>query len=267
MISSHDEDRMRQITEAKKPDEPPMPERLGERDFPRKWSLNPTEAQKRLWAEQREQRLKDAYDRLRLKNFRTGCGRRLDPWTTTIDSFEIYEGEEGAWQKIVLDQVRDYIVELPRHRRQGDGVFLIGAPGTGKDHLAVAIAREYILRLGCTARRFFCPELKSTLRDTYKNSGPTEGGILRPTLTPDCVILSDPVSIGSRLSDSQQELLLKIVDKRYMMKKPTIITANFQDEAEAKEKLGAQVVSRLSHGSLRLFCNWEDYREREKRRK
>lgn len=194
----------------------------------------------------------------KLGALRKDVGARLDPFRkATIDSFEVYDPA----QEKTVSKVRDFIGGLEDHLEAGDGVFLIGPPGTGKDHLAVAIAREAVIRFRASARWLDVASLRGELRDAIK-SAKEEKRTLGPYLRADVLILSDPVPPGSGLSDYQADALFRLVDGRWRELRPTIITANFRDEAEANDRLGSQVVDRLSHGGLRLRCQWESFRRR-----
>lgn len=191
----------------------------------------------------------------RLEILLRDVGSRLDPFRTTLDSFVEYEAE----QRETLSLVRSYVDTIDERVENGDGVFLIGPPGTGKDHLAIAIAREAVVRLGVSARWLDGATLRSELRDAI-SSATQEKRILGPYMRAGILILSDPVPPGSQLTDYQAEAIVRLIDRRYRQKLPTLVTANFRDEAEASRLLGSQVVDRLSHGGLRLRCQWESYR-------
>jgi DNA replication protein DnaC len=193
-----------------------------------------------------------------LDRLRKDCGERLDPFNrATLKRFEQYDDTMPA----TLDLLTEFVRNIERHVVDGDGLFFIGPPGTGKDHLAVAVAREAVISLNVSARWLDASTFRSRLRDAIKSSG-EEKQLLKPYISAGVLILSDPVAPGSTLTDYQADALFRLIDGRYRECRPTYVTSNFASEAEAVELLGSQIVDRLSHGGLRLRCQWESYRRR-----
>jgi DNA replication protein DnaC len=95
------------------------------------------------------------------------CGPRLDPFKVAkIDSFEQYDKAMSE----TVGAIRDYIGSLEERIADGDSIFLIGPPGTGKDHLSIAVAREAVIRLGKSARWLDASKFRSELRDAIKST-------------------------------------------------------------------------------------------------
>jgi DNA replication protein DnaC len=193
-----------------------------------------------------------------LLQLKRDCGKRLDPFqTATLKNFEQYDPE----MKATLVKISEFVANISSNVERGNGLFFIGPPGTGKDHLAVAVAREAVVRLGCSARWLDAATLRSELRDAIKSSK-EEKRVVGPYLAAGVLILSDPVAPGSELTSFQADALFRLIDGRYRACLPTFTTSNFESETEAVELLGSQIVDRLSHGGLRLRCQWESYRRR-----
>lgn len=194
-----------------------------------------------------------------LSALRRDCGDRLDPFKkATIQGFERYAPKP---MKKTLDALEAYLSNLSENVAAGNGLFLIGPPGTGKDHLAVAVAREAVIRLAISARWLDASSFRSELRDAIKSSK-DEKRIVGPYLSAGVLVLSDPVAPGSGLTNYQADALFRLIDGRYRQCRPTFVTSNFSSETEAAELLGSQVVDRLSHGGLRLKCSWNSFRRR-----
>ena len=223
-------------------------------------SLTPEEAKRRADARQKRElegeRLEIAG---RLKKLATDCGSRLDPFqVATIEKFEKYDPAMSE----TLAEIDSYLDHLEIRLDRGDSIFLIGPPGTGKDHLAIAVAREAVIHHGKVARWLDSATFRSELRDAIKSTK-EEKRVFAPYLGAGVLIVSDPVAIGSKLTDYQADSLFRIIDGRYRHNRPTFVTSNVKTLGEAESLLGSQIVDRLSHGGLRLRCQWESYRTRE----
>tara|TARA_R110002051_G_scaffold322639_1_gene413648 strand:- start:907 stop:1650 length:744 start_codon:yes stop_codon:yes gene_type:complete len=196
-----------------------------------------------------------------LQQLKKDCGQRLCPFkVATIENWQEYDDAMNA----TLPKLVDYIDDIGSQVAAGNSIFLIGPPGTGKDHLAIAVAREAVLRLGCSARWLDAAKFRSELRDAIKSTK-DERTTFAPYLAAGVLIISDPVSIGSALTDYQADCLFRIIDGRYRDLRPTFITSNVKTQLEAESLLGSQIVDRLSHGGLRLRCSWESFRARGQR--
>lgn len=123
-----------------------------------------------------------------------------------------------------------------------DGMILRGGTGSGKTHLAVAILNR-VLERGHTG--VFCnfPELLQRLRDSFDGDGAlTQGELLEPVLGRDLMVIDD---LGAETpSNWVLEKLYLIVNKRYELMRPIIVTTN-QTEAELQKRLGPRTMSRL----------------------
>jgi hypothetical protein len=120
------------------------------------------------------------------------------------------------------------------------GLLLIGRPGIGKTHLAVAAIQYLIREKGIPC--IFCDyrELLKEIQNTYNASvQSTELEILRPVFETEVLLLDELGAI--RPSDWVWDTVSHILNYRYNEKKTTIITTNFIDapsrlSEEAKKK-------------------------------
>lgn len=125
-----------------------------------------------------------------------------------------------------VDGVKKFADAFPVVER---GLFLIGPPGIGKSHLAVAALKQAILRSGARGLFYPVPELLKLIRSTYDRVNRTaEMDVLRPVLEADLLVLDD---IGAeKTSEWVGETLNLVVNTRYNERRPTIFTSNFEDE-------------------------------------
>lgn len=116
--------------------------------------------------------------------------------------------------------------ETPAHRpalsaaRQLDGrwMYLFGAPGAGKTHLAVGLGRAYA-EMGRTARFWSVNELVAVLRDA------AFGRAARPDLlSADVLILDDAGKL--KPTDFAYEQIYNALEGRWARERTTLITGN-----------------------------------------
>ncbi len=162
-------------------------------------------------------------------------------------------------QEAVVNELQVYGEHISVNTRVGRGIVLFGPAGTGKDHLLMALARVAItndLDAGWkNGMDFF-----ASVRDSFGNDDQREAELVDQLTKPTILILSDPLPPSGPLTDFQRNVLFRAIDKRYCHLKPTWVTLNCTGRTEADDRMGAQIMDRLVHDSLRLFCDWESYR-------
>ncbi len=145
----------------------------------------------------------------------------------------------------------------------GRNLILAGKAGTGKTHLAVAIAikamkegRQALFRLVSA----MLDEIQSSIRD-----GGDYDGLMRQFKTVPCLVLDD---LGhENMTAARGSYLHQIIDYRYVHKLQMIITTNAKSVSELcewdKEEYVMPIVSRiLERGKWVLIENGEDYRKK-----
>jgi len=161
----------------------------------------------------------------------------------------------------VVDRLKKYCEEIPQRVEAGDGILLHGPSGTGKDHLAFAVLTAAIMRHGFSANWVNGADLYGDFRDRIGREHKTEELLVQSLSTPRLLQISDPLPPTGCLTDFQASMLFRIVDGRYSHCRPTIVTCNVASKDEAADRMGAQIVDRLTHGSLVLWCDWPSYRK------
>jgi DNA replication protein DnaC len=145
------------------------------------------------------------------------------------------------------------------------GLFLIGPPGIGKSHLAVAALKHAMLRSGAHGLFYDVRELLKLIRSTYNPVVKTaEMDVLRPVLESDLLVLDD---LGAeKTSEWVEETLNLVVNTRYNERRPTIFTSNYEDEEQTGkgdtllERVGYRIHSRLHEMCEFLEFDGVDYR-------
>jgi DNA replication protein DnaC len=115
------------------------------------------------------------------------------------------------------------------------GLLFIGPQGIGKTHLAVAIIKHLmkLKSIPCLFRTF--PELLKEIQNSYNPvSRASELSLLEPVLETEVLVLDE---LGAQNpSEWVQDEVAYVLNYRYNDNKVTILTTNYQDEAEKKER-------------------------------
>ncbi len=176
----------------------------------------------------------------------------------SLDTFVTYPNEKLL---AAVRYARKFSEEFPAPRK---GLCLIGQPGIGKTHLAVAVLRTVILSKGARGLFYDTRDLLRVIRSTYNPLVRTaEMDILRPVMEADLLVLDD---LGSeKTSEWVEETMNLIVNTRYNERRHTIFTSNYEDTPDdaandsqdftLKERIGFRIHSRLHE--MCEFLEWD----------
>lgn len=190
-------------------------------------------------------------------------GSALIPKRFQGKTFDTYEVEHEA-QQAALDKCRDYAARFKEHKRAGRCMLLLGKPGTGKTHLAIAIANEIMVSTADTAVYRTLGGLLQDIRDTYDGlSQTTEGGIIKGLTAPSLLVLDEIGSSKEKTSDFELSTLFSVINGRYERELPTVIVSNLGPK-ELATAIGERSADRLREGGVIVLpFTWESQRGKE----
>jgi DNA replication protein DnaC len=153
---------------------------------------------------------------------------------------------------------------LPRTRRQKDALakvkaggsfFIIGPWGTGKSHLLAASVSE-ALKSGVGAVFFSAPWLMKMIREDVLNGGANE--VLEKCCEVPYLAVDD---LGKeKTSESVQQALFMIFDRRELLGLRTSVTSNFMPDTLKQDKLDGAIVDRLLGLCEAIVLDGDSYR-------
>ena len=144
-------------------------------------------------------------------------------------------------RRAALQRVRKFVKEFDSSAEKG-GLFLLGASGTGKTHLAVAALTE-LIEQGHTGLFYNSASMIRDFRNRVGGSNTEEQNARLDRLISVDVLVIDDLGV-TRLSDFVREQTYSVIDQRYSENKTLIVTSNLNMK-ELEEQITYPVFSRV----------------------
>lgn len=189
----------------------------------------------------------------------SGIGKRY--FNKTLETFEA----DTKSKQQVIEKCKTFLKLF--FENKPTGLFLIGKPGTGKTHMSNAICKEIINKQmeSANIKILNIVDLLNNIKSTYKGKNvKTETDLMNTYINVNLLVLDDLGKEYSKVDNFgnswANEKLYKIINSRYELLKPMIVTTNYNFK-ELEDKIDPAIVSRIIEMTIGIMCTWQDYRK------
>lgn len=196
-----------------------------------------------------------------LRDLRERTEACMIPRRFTDKNFENYARDTDSRSRN-FQACKDYADNFREHFKAGRCMIMSGSVGTGKTHLAIAIAKQVLIELGATARYTTVASLLAEMKSTYGNdSKRTDQDVLDDVIYPNLLILDE---IGTtKQSEFEMASVFNLINARYEEMRPTIVISNL-GLSQISEAIGERCYDRLREdGGIGLIFMGESNRKQK----
>lgn len=199
---------------------------------------------------------KRKYDYYKFENgqeFKHGCDcSMIRAAEATVNNYQPQNESQDNAKQTAIEYVKTFSVDNPK------SLILQGSYGTGKSHLAYAIAKA-VKAQGYTVAFMHIPKLMDRIKATYnKDAVETTDELVKLLSELDLLVLDD---MGVENTEHTLNKLFSIVDNRSGMN--NIFTTNYSDKELKQNQNWQRINSRMKMNARKTKVLGEDYRERD----
>lgn len=178
----------------------------------------------------------------------SNLGRRFQ--SRTFENF--HSTEFAAEYEIALNYAKNFVSNA---ESEGQGLLFIGTPGTGKTHLAAAIANYIIAKLGLQVKFGGFIDILDSIKQSFQ----TDDDVITELSDVPLLVIDD---LGKeRATEWSNSILYQVLNRRYENYLPVIITTN-QDLRTLERRIGDATLSRLIEMCSGIRMVGRDYRKK-----
>lgn len=196
-------------------------------------------------AEQKAKFIEERKEQIAKYNMDYPIGLRMK--NKSLDDFQVKTGNELAYKT-----AKNYVENFSKYKDKGVGLYIYGAAGSGKTHLAIgikkALEKEYVPSIFVNATTLLA-ELEE---NRFSYDSPSVASVLSKLSTVPLLFIDD---LGAnRWSVTTTEYFYNIVDRRYSNLLPTIFTAN-QTLEDLTKAMGNRLGDRIAGSCIAVLDN------------
>lgn len=226
-------------------------------EFWKRWDAKQEELRKaQAIAEEQEQK------RQKIEAILGRSGIKKRYLSRSFENFIVNDANRKAYEI-----AKSYVDNWQENKDKGEGLYFEGTCGTGKTHLAVAIAMK-LINQGVPVICKTSIDLLASIKQSYeRDSTVNEEDIIEAYNTVDLLVIDD---LGKeRATEWSVPILYRIINDRYENMLPTVITTNYNTD-DLIDKLNASndnekaeaIISRFKGSASCVTMAWEDYRRK-----
>jgi DNA replication protein DnaC len=136
-----------------------------------------------------------------------------------------------------------YVEHFDEALKGGFGILLYGIPGTGKTYMSSCIANA-LIKKDIPVIVISADGIIERIKDTFNNHGADSTHIVINSLDNAALLVIDDLGAEND-SDWTRTMIYRIIDNRYRIKKPMIITTNFLSLVSIKERYDQRTFERM----------------------